>query len=68
MAFIQEIKITSKLGEVFFFEHSLKSARQHADDYVKRNTGRFPMKVYSLSSKPAPFPKWELVKAVNCGQ
>ena len=66
MAVIQEFKITSPLGDTFFFEHSLKSARQHADDYVKRNTGKFPMKVYVLSSKPAPFPKWELVKTVSC--
>lgn len=59
---IQEVKITSQLGEVFFFEHSGKSAMQHADDYIKRNTGKLQMKVYILSRKTKPFPKWELLK------
>lgn len=58
----QEVKIVNveDNSTVFFFKHSFKSALTHAKEYMKRNSDKFPMKVYVLSNKPQPFPKWEL--------
>jgi hypothetical protein len=62
----QKVKIvnTDDNSKVFFFDHNGKTAFKHADEYVTRNSGKFPMKVYYKTSKPKPFPLWEFVKKV----
>lgn len=41
--------LNKKTGEkVFFFKHSFKSALQHAEEYMKRNEGKFPMELIQL--------------------
>lgn len=62
----QEYKIVNQKddSEVFFFAHSFKSALQHAEAYIERNSGKFPMKLYHASSKPKPFPRWEFMREV----
>lgn len=66
MANLQEVKIVNQNNgsEVFFFKHSFKSAKQHAEEYCERNKGKFPMKVYTRTSKPLPAPLWEFYKEV----
>ena len=46
----QEIKIEYNDNKVFFFAHSLKTASDHAEDFIKRNIGKFEMKVYTLNT------------------
>lgn len=59
----QEYKITyGNNSTVFFFAHSLKSAKEHSEDFYNRNTEELDIKMYVLSSKPRPFPRWEFVK------
>ena len=45
----QEIKIEYDNKEVFFFKHSFKTALQHAKEFVKRNKGKFEMKLFVLN-------------------
>lgn len=49
----QEVKIeythNNDPVEVFFFKHSFKSAFEHAQEFVERNKGKFPMKVFVLN-------------------
>jgi hypothetical protein len=45
----QEIKIEYNKEKVFFFEHSFKTALKHANDFVKRNKGKFEMKLFVLN-------------------
>lgn len=60
---IQEYKIVklSTGAETFFFAHSDHSARYHAQKYIERNKGKFPMAVYQRTTKPKPFPLWEKI-------
>lgn len=48
----QEIKIETPKGEVYFFRHSLKTAWEHAEDYIERNKGKIEMKVFLLNESP----------------
>lgn len=45
----QEVKIEYNQEKVFFFQHSFKSALEHANDFVKRNKGKFKMKLFVLN-------------------
>ncbi len=49
----QEAKIRynnrGKEREVFFFAHNFKTALEHANDFVKRNKGKFEMKLFVLN-------------------
>jgi hypothetical protein len=56
--YIQEYKVEGRHGPVFFFKHSSKTAYQHAKEYQKKNGGV----LYRLSTKPKPFPRWEVVR------
>lgn len=47
--------------ECLFFKHSGKTAKQHADEYVERNKKLFPMQLFRHTTKPKPFPRWELI-------
>lgn len=57
MAEFQKNKIEYKnakgeVQQVFFFEHSLKSALQHAQDFIARNTGRLTdMRIFDRNMK-----------------
>lgn len=57
----QEYKINHGEFDTFFFAHSFKSALYYAKEYMNRNAGQ-SMKLYKLSNKPKPFPKWELME------
>lgn len=46
----QEYKITTELGDVFFFEHSMQSAYYHADKYIDRNKGKLTMNLYRVNN------------------
>lgn len=46
----QEVKIEYNDQELFFFAHTFKSALDHANDFVKRNKGKFKMKVFLLNT------------------
>jgi len=50
----QEVKVTDlDTGEErFFFNHSFKSSMQHADAYIKRNKGKFPMRMHIKNNSP----------------
>lgn len=45
----QEVKLEYNSEEVFFFEHGFKTAYEHANDFVKRNKGKFKMKLFLLN-------------------
>lgn len=45
----QEVKIEYDGNEVFFFNHSFKTAMQHALDFIERNKDKFIMKLYILN-------------------
>lgn len=45
----QEAMIQYNGNEVFFFQHSFKSALEHAMEFVERNKGKFEMKVFFLN-------------------
>lgn len=64
---VQEYKVinTATGSRVYFFKHSLKTASWHANAYIIRNTGKFPMELYELSNKPRPFDKWEFMRSIN---
>lgn len=64
----QEFKIESingdKKSEVYFFQHSLKTAREHADAYIERNKGKLEMKLFRVNE--ANFgDRWIFIKKVN---
>jgi hypothetical protein len=41
----QTVKITGN-GDVFFFDYNFKTGYEHSENYIKRNKGKFIMKVY----------------------
>lgn len=45
----QEFKIEYDNAEVFFFQHSLKTAFEHANAFIERNKGKFEMKLFRLN-------------------
>lgn len=45
----QEFMIKYNNIEVFFFAHGFKTAREHAEEFIERNRGRFQMKLYMLN-------------------
>lgn len=59
----QEVKIECNGNEFFFFRHSFKSAFEHASDFVERNKGKFPMKVYFVNNSPFG-EKWRLNEVI----
>jgi len=53
-------------SEVFFQDsHDFKTPLEHAKAYIKRNKGKFHMKFYQETSKPKPFPRWELIDDIE---
>lgn len=60
----QEIKIEYNENEVFFFPHSLKSALEHANNFVKRNKGEFKMKLFVLNESNFG-EKWRLIEVYD---
>lgn len=50
--------------KTFFFAHSMLTAKSHADKYVERNRGKFPMNVYCLNTRPVGS-KWILISKIN---
>ena len=48
----QEVKITNCIDDssTFFFAHNLKTAMWHANEYMERNKGKFPMRIYTLNT------------------
>lgn len=46
----QEVKIEFNGNDVFFFEHTFKSAYEHARDFIERNKDQFEMKVFLLNT------------------
>ena len=63
----QEYKIVNLRDstEVFFFRHSFKSAREHADLYMARNLEEFPMRLYELNIKPTTALRWIAIDATK---
>ena len=60
---IQEYRIVCDNGdETFFFKYNFKTAYQHAKAYIDRNKSKIGMKLYIQSTKPRPFPRWELIE------
>jgi hypothetical protein len=60
----QEYKIESLDGDTFFFQHSHKSALQHAKEYIERNKGKFEMTMYWRN--PTPFgPTWKFMEKID---
>ena len=55
----QEFKVTNLNDDrsVFFFRHCMRSAYWHATEYITRNKGKFPMKLYQLN-RSCFGPKW----------
>lgn len=47
----QEVKIEYNNQKVFFFAHSFKTALEHANDFVKRNKGKFEMQIFVLNER-----------------
>lgn len=45
----QEVKIECNGNNFFFFAHSFKTAMDHANEFVKRNKGKFEMKLFVLN-------------------
>lgn len=60
----QEIKIEYNKEAVFFFGHGFKTALEHANDFVKRNKGKFEMKLFILNKSPFG-EKWILHKIIG---
>lgn len=52
----QKIKIEYNNNELFFFDHSLKTALEHADDFIKRNNEK-EIKLFVLNTSNFG-PKW----------
>jgi len=61
---IQKVKIAYENAEVFFFDHSFKTAHQHADDFVKRNKGKFAMRMFNLNTSDFG-EQWLLEKVIK---
>lgn len=60
----QEFKIEYNGKAVFFFAHNFKTARQHANEYIERNKGKFEMKLFRLNSSSFGG-KWILEEVVK---
>jgi len=55
----QEYKITGASGEsVYFFAHSLKTAHEHAQDYMKRNAHKSGLTLYRVNDQAIPAARW----------
>lgn len=59
----QKAKIEYDGHEVFFFDHSLKSALEHAYDFIKRNNKK-ELKLFVLNTSNFG-PKWTPVGTYN---
>jgi len=59
----QEFKITDLDSgfSTYFFQHNLQSAAHHVEQYIKRNSGKFPMSVYQVNTSPCG-PRWILIR------
>jgi hypothetical protein len=51
---LQEVKIVTEGKEFFFFQHSFKSALDHAKEYIKRNSHKV-IDLYVLNPSPYLF-------------
>lgn len=60
----QEFKIEYDGSQVFFFEHDLKTALEHAEDFIERNKGKFEMKLFALN-KSNFGEKWTFIKKIK---
>ena len=56
----QQYKVVNKKdgSEVFFFDHSLKTAYQHMMEYVKRNKDKVDMELFAVNNTDIG-PKWK---------
>lgn len=45
----QKVKITYDKNDIFFFDHSFKTALEYADYFIKRNKGKFEMNIFLLN-------------------
>jgi hypothetical protein len=63
----QEVKIGYNKEEVFFFKHSFKTAMGHAKDFVRRNKGKFEMKLFVLNESNFG-ERWILVNTLKISQ
>lgn len=52
-------------AEIFFFDDGLKTAYKRAEEFINRNKGKITMKLYYLTNKPKPFPRWEYIKTIK---
>ena len=60
----QEVKIECDGTEFFFFQHSFKTAMEHAKDFIERNRGKFNMKLFVLN--PSNYgEQWLLREVIN---
>lgn len=56
-----KIEYMNHWGPTFFVDRAFESGLDQAKAFIKRNAGkRVGFKVYILSGKPHPFPKWSL--------
>lgn len=60
----QEVKIEYNQKEVFFFQHSFKTALEHANDFIQRNKGKFEMKLFMLNASNFG-ERWIFIKKYN---
>lgn len=60
----QEAKIEYNNTAVFFFQHSFKTALEHANDFIERNKGKFEMKLFTLN-KSSFGGQWTWLKTVK---
>jgi hypothetical protein len=57
----QEYKVTTKLGDVFFFAHSMKTAYHHAKVYLDKHAEGEAM-LYRVNDNNIPAARWILVR------
>ncbi|CCC86368.1 hypothetical protein PPM_p0218 (plasmid) [Paenibacillus polymyxa M1] len=57
----QEAKIEYNNNEFFFFQHSFKTALEHANDFIARNKGKFEMKLFILNGSNYG-QQWKLIE------
>ena len=66
----QEVKIEyfrdGKKIELFFFAHSLMTAREHAEQFIEKNRGKFAMRVYMLNNSCFG-DKWVWIETIKEG-
>lgn len=62
---LQEMKVTVDGTDVFFFRHSFKTARQHADRFIANCRGKYDIiEVFSLNTSDYG-DKWLLIETTK---